>query len=279
MVNVEQLTALKAELLPWVKETTCGPILVRLAWHDSGAFDKSKEGDWPKCGGANGSIRFAPEINHGANAGLSNALQLLEPFKTKYPDVSYADLFQMASACAIEAAGGPAVVLKYGRKDAPSPEGCPDEGNLPAGASPWPKGAGSAAQHLRDIFYRMGLEDKDIVALSGAHTLGRAHKSRSGLCHKESTKYTENAKGTKGGASWTPDWLTFSNDYFKLVKEKADPDLLVLETDACLFTDEKFKVFAEKYADDKDAFFSDYVESHRKLSELGAQFEDDAVEL
>lgn len=25
--------------------------------------------------------------------------------------------------------------------------------------------------HLRDIFYRMGLSDKDIVALSGAHTL------------------------------------------------------------------------------------------------------------
>ena len=25
--------------------------------------------------------------------------------------------------------------------------------------------------HLRDIFYRMGLSDKDIVALSGGHTL------------------------------------------------------------------------------------------------------------
>lgn len=27
------------------------------------------------------------------------------------------------------------------------------------------------ALHLRDIFYRMGLTDKDIVALSGGHTL------------------------------------------------------------------------------------------------------------
>jgi catalase (peroxidase I) len=27
------------------------------------------------------------------------------------------------------------------------------------------------APHVRDIFYRMGLTDKDIVALSGGHTL------------------------------------------------------------------------------------------------------------
>ena len=27
------------------------------------------------------------------------------------------------------------------------------------------------AKHLRDVFYRMGLSNKDIVALSGGHTL------------------------------------------------------------------------------------------------------------
>lgn len=29
----------------------------------------------------------------------------------------------------------------------------------------------SGAAHLREVFYRMGLGDKDIVALSGGHTL------------------------------------------------------------------------------------------------------------
>lgn len=34
-----------------------------------------------------------------------------------YPLVSYADLYQMASAVSIEHAGGPKINMKYGRKD------------------------------------------------------------------------------------------------------------------------------------------------------------------
>jgi L-ascorbate peroxidase len=47
----------------------------------------------------------------------------------------------------------------------------------------------SPAEHLREVFYRMGLSDKEIVALSGAHTLGRARPERSGW-GKPETKYT-----------------------------------------------------------------------------------------
>eukprot|EP00951_Prasinocladus_malaysianus_P033324 scaffold329476_cov47-Prasinocladus_malaysianus.AAC.1 len=64
-------------------------------------------------------------------AGLVTAVKMLEDFKTKYPEVSYADLYQMASAVGIEVCGGPAIPMKYGRIDCPAPEGCPDEGNLP----------------------------------------------------------------------------------------------------------------------------------------------------
>jgi L-ascorbate peroxidase len=37
----------------------------------------------PQRGGANGSIRFDPELKHGANAGLGIAVKLLEPIKKK----------------------------------------------------------------------------------------------------------------------------------------------------------------------------------------------------
>jgi catalase (peroxidase I) len=33
--------------------------------------------------------------------------------------------------------------------------------------------AAQGAQHVRDIFYRMGFNDQEIVALLGAHALGR----------------------------------------------------------------------------------------------------------
>jgi L-ascorbate peroxidase len=49
--------------------------------------------------------------------------------------------------------------------------------------------------------------------MAGAHTLGRAYPSRSGF-GKESTKYTADGPGTKGGESWTPEWLKFDNSYF-----------------------------------------------------------------
>lgn len=57
-------------------------------------------------------------------AGLKVALNLLKPIKAKFPDVSFADLMQMASAAAVEAAGGPKIPMRYGRRDAEGPKDC-----------------------------------------------------------------------------------------------------------------------------------------------------------
>jgi cytochrome c peroxidase len=54
-----------------------GPVLVRLAWHCSGTYDAMTG-----TGGSNGAtMRFAPEGDHGANAGLKHARDFLEPVK------------------------------------------------------------------------------------------------------------------------------------------------------------------------------------------------------
>ncbi|VVA95618.1 unnamed protein product [Arabis nemorensis] len=263
--DAAQLKNAKEDIKVLLRTKFCHPIFVRLGWHDAGTYNKNIE-EWPQRGGANGSLRFEAELKHAANAGLISALKLVQPIKDKYSNISYADLFQLASATAIEEAGGPEIPMKYGRVDVLSPDQCPEEGRLPDAGPPSP------ADHLREVFYRMGLDDKEIVALSGAHTLGRARPERSGW-GKPETKYTKTGPGEPGGQSWTVKWLKFDNSYFKDIKEKRDEDLLMLPTDAALFEDPSFKNYAEKYAEDPAAFFKDYAEAHAKLSNLGAKFD------
>ncbi|CAK9085659.1 Probable L-ascorbate peroxidase 7 [Durusdinium trenchii] len=304
--HLGQLKALKEDLWKFVDKMNCNPILVRLAWHDAGTYDKSKTA-FGERGGANGSIRFSPEISMGANNGLDKGVKYLEPFKADYPLVSYADLYQMAAAVSIEHAGGPKIDMKYGRKDASGPDDCPgrqsrgtaDNAGLPD-AEPGPDGAfgcgaKDAATHLRNIFYRMGFDDKGIVALSGAHTIGRAFKERSGTVKEgygesSACPYTRSMPkgcpirndggygvGMPGGKSWTTKWLKFDNEYFQpSVYEEKDKDLLWLSSDRCLHQDEGFKQYFMLYKDDQAAFFRDFAEAYKQLSEQGAEFEPEA---
>ncbi|KAK6921454.1 hem peroxidase [Dillenia turbinata] len=86
-------------------------------------------------GGANGSLRFDIELKHAANAGIVNALKLLQPIKDKNSGVTYADLFQLASATAVEIrfrGGASKIPMKYERVDVSGPKQCPEERKLPA---------------------------------------------------------------------------------------------------------------------------------------------------
>lgn len=47
-------------------------------------------------------MRFKPESEHGANAGLSVARDFLEPIKKKFPKISYADLWSLVTLFTLE---------------------------------------------------------------------------------------------------------------------------------------------------------------------------------
>ena len=178
------------------KDGDFGPTMVRLAWHSSGTYDKmSKTG-----GNGGGTIRFKEELAHGGNAGLDKAVAKLEPIHRKHPTISYADLFAYVGVVAIETMGGPKLKFSYGRVDEMDPSAVTPDGRLPnadVGDGPGPK----ERDHLRKIFGRMGFKDQEIVALSGAHALGR--------CHADASGYV-------GPWSGTP--LLFNNSYFVLLK-------------------------------------------------------------
>lgn len=117
--------------------------------------------------------RFSPEKDYEANAGLNVARDALESIKQQFPSISYADLWTLAGATSIEYMSGPRIIWRPGRRDKTQQEGCPPDGRLPNADEGSPK---NTIQHLRKIFYRMGFEDREIVALAGAHALGRCHE-------------------------------------------------------------------------------------------------------
>ncbi len=150
-----------------------GPALVRLSFHTSGTYDRLL-----KTGGSNkATIRFRSELQHEANAGIEKILPVLEPIKQRHPQLSYADLYTLAGAVSVEALGGPRIDWKGGRVDSIEPKDATPDGRLPDADKGRPV---ANVRHLRDIFGRMGFNDQEIVALSGAHNLGKCHYEDSG---------------------------------------------------------------------------------------------------
>lgn len=153
-----------------------------------------------------------------------------------------------------------------GRVDAIEPDAVPPEGRLPAADNGSP---GATAKALRSTFNRMGFNDQEIVALTGAHTLGRGHA---------------NASGYDG--PWTPTPNKFSNLYFILLQnltwegeklksgvfqytDAPTKKLMMLPADLVMIEDPDFKKYVELYAKDEKAFFADFSAAFQKLEELG----------
>lgn len=223
-------------------------------------------------------MRFAPEGDHGANAGLVAARDFLEPVKSEclagitneadcieqFPWITYSDLWILSGICAIQEMQGPNVPYRPGRQDKDG-AACTPDGRLPDGSK--------GSDHLRAIFGRMGFNDQEIVALSGAHALGRCHTDRSGF-----------------DGPWTHSPTIVSADYFRLLLEekwnkkswngpmqyedKSSKSLMMLPTDMALIKDKKFLSFVKKYAADEQAFFKDFSAVLLKLFELGVPFEE-----
>ena len=194
MTRKRELRLFRVELKEKLSKLNCSPIMLRLAWSDSASFDKSIR-EWPLCGGATGSIRFDRERKCRGNTGIDKAIDIIQEVKFRFKTVSWADAIQMAGALAVEVTGGPIIPMRYGRIDAPdavaprlkNKERSSESATapvlslrLPSAIPPFPDNAPSPDVHIRTCFYRMGFNNRDIVALCGAHTIGRAFEDRSG---------------------------------------------------------------------------------------------------
>ena len=115
----------------------------------------------------------------------------------------------------------------------------------------------------------MGFNDQEIVALSGAHALGR--------CHPDASGYS---------GPWTPTPTQLNNAYYALLlslpwtlkewngpMQFEDPSgkLMMLPSDIVLIQDAKFRKWVKTYAKDKELFFKDFAKAFTKLEELGTK--------
>lgn len=179
-----------------------GPFFIRMAWHSAGTY---RIGDG-RGGAGSGSQRFAPLNSWPDNANLDKARLLLWPIKQKYGrKISWADLMILAGNCALESMGLKPFGFGGGREDIWQPEediywGSEGEwlGNKerfqkeklenPLGATHMgliyvnPEGPNgnpdpiAAADHIRETFGRMAMNDYETVALiAGGHTFGKTH--------------------------------------------------------------------------------------------------------
>jgi catalase-peroxidase len=184
-----------------------GGLMIRMSWHAAGTY-RVQDG---RGGAGTGNHRFAPLNSWPDNANLDKARRLLWPIKKKYGNqISWADLMVLAGTIAYENMGLKTFGFAFGREDiwgpekdvywgserewlAPSDSRYENLGDASTMENPLsavqmgliyvnPEGVNGqpdplrTAQHVRETFARMAMNDEETVALAaGGHTVGKAH--------------------------------------------------------------------------------------------------------
>ncbi|BAH93412.1 peroxidase 65 [Oryza sativa Japonica Group] len=192
--------------------------------------------------------------------------------------VSCADLLAVAARDLVTMTGGPYYPLRLGRKDGLSSSPSAPDAEIPH--------ANLTVSRLVAVFAAKGFTVQDLVALSGAHTLGFSH------CKEFAARIYG---GGGGGADPTMnpalakrlqeacrdyrrgptiaafnDVMTpgrFDNMYFVNLRR----GLGLLATDQELYGDARTRPHVERYAANETAFFADFARAARRLSHHGVK--------
>ncbi|XP_050126830.1 putative L-ascorbate peroxidase 6 isoform X1 [Malus sylvestris] len=205
--------------------------VLRLVFHDAGTYQIDDN-----SGGMDGSIVY--ELDRPENKGLKTPFKILEKAKSEVEavhPVSWADMIAVAGAEAVSICGGPTIQVPLGRLDSKEPD---PEGKLPEETLD--------ASGLKQSFQTKGFSTQELVALSGAHTIGN-----------------------KGFGNPT----VFDNTYFKILLEKPSSGSMIgLPSDRALAKDDECLSWITKYAADQNMFFNDFKTAYLKLVNSGARW-------
>ncbi|OEL20633.1 Cationic peroxidase SPC4 [Dichanthelium oligosanthes] len=212
------------------------------------------------------------EQTMGPNTTLQHrALQVIEDIRAKVhaacgPTVSCADITVLATRDVVVTSGGPSYAVALGQRDRVAPASEDDVNALP---SPFT----ASVPDLLRVFQSRGISDAgDLVALSGAHTIGR------GICPFFQDR-TDNPGGDafvlklKADCDRDPNRLqqldvitsdAFNNAYYRALNTSRG----VFTLDMALIRDARTTPIVRRFAQRKDAFFAQFARSIVKLSKV-----------
>jgi peroxidase len=189
--------------------------------------------------------------------------------------VSCADVLTLMARDAVVLARGPFWPVALGRRDGGVSSAMEASQELPPSFGDVPL--------LAKIFASKGLDLKDLVVLSGAHTLGTAHcpsfadrlynstvdpSLDSEYADKLKLKCKRNDDGTSMLAEMDPgSYKTFDTSYYRHVAKRRG----LFRSDAALLTDATTREYVHRVATGKfdDMFFRDFSESMIKMGNVG----------
>lgn len=193
--------------------------------------------------------------------------------------VSCSDILAVATRNLVTMMGGPFYNVKLGRLDGLISKSSRVEGNLPK--------PNMSMNQIIEIFRSRGFSIQEMVALTGAHTIGLSHCSEissdiynysrtSQIDPSYNRRYADGLRSACADYRKNPslsvfnDVMTprnFDNAYFQNLPR----GLGVLRSDRALVMDSRTKPFVELYARDQKVFFEAFARAMEKLSLYGVK--------
>nr|KYP69469.1 Peroxidase 52 [Cajanus cajan] len=246
-----------------------GASLLRLFFHD--CF----------VNGCDGSIllddtsSFTGEKNANPNRNSARGFDVIDNIKSAVEKVcpgvvSCADILAITARDSVEILGGPTWNVKLGRRDAKTASQSAANNGIPAPTS--------NLNQLISRFSALGLSTKDLVALSGGHTIGQARCTnfRARIYNESnidssfaSTRKSSCPQSSGSGDNnlapldlQTP--TTFDNYYFRnLVQKKG-----LLHSDQQLYNGGSTDSIVRGYSTDQSSFSSDFASAMIKMGDI-----------
>ncbi|XP_044462659.1 peroxidase 70-like [Mangifera indica] len=183
------------------------------------------------------------------------------------PVVSCADILAVAARDSVVVLGGPSWKVPLGRRDSTTASRTLANNDLPSPTMDLPA--------LITNFKNQGLNEQDLVALSGGHTLGFSHcrlfKDRiynatniDSDFAKEQRKKCPRTGGDNNLSPLDPTFARFDTAYFSnLIKEKG-----LLESDQALFSGGSTDELVKTYSYNPKSFSADFANSMIKMGNI-----------